>query len=261
MRPNRTAFTLIELLVVIAIVGILIALLLPAVQKVREAANRSRCNNNLKQIVLACHNFHDTLGVMPPGEGSVGGDWSAFTAAGAPTTDAFGTTLLHLLPYVAQNNLYVDSYIRPGEKLYGSGTPNWSGKKWLNYHGHWQGPVKAFVCPSDPSVGANGTVDVSALMVKVAEFRLPWGASTYAANTQTSAGQRQMAICPPQCFPVPYRAERPGSGRFRRGMFTKLVNIGRPKANGHLSPTVPPGVPRCQTDLAPADSAVECLPI
>jgi prepilin-type N-terminal cleavage/methylation domain-containing protein/prepilin-type processing-associated H-X9-DG protein len=126
-RGRRAAFTLIELLVVIAIIGVLIALLLPAVQKVREAANRSKCTNNLKQLSLACHNYQDAFGVLPPAR---------------VARDAYATWPVLIMPFIEEDNIYKlwnihNGYAPVDDPIYGQ--PNDGARKSL---------VKTFFCPS-----------------------------------------------------------------------------------------------------------------
>jgi prepilin-type N-terminal cleavage/methylation domain-containing protein/prepilin-type processing-associated H-X9-DG protein len=97
---KRAGFTLIELLVVIAIIGILIALLLPAVQKVRAAANRTKCQNGLKNLGLALHNYHDTDGMLPPGLDDTG------RPPNGTNVYWYWSWMARLLPYIEQDNLY-----------------------------------------------------------------------------------------------------------------------------------------------------------
>ncbi len=97
VEPSRRAFTLVELLVVIAIIGVLVALLLPAVQSAREAARRSSCTNNLKQMALALHNHHDVKNVLPPG-----GTYYGLCC----TPPTYTTWTIEILPFIEQQSLY-----------------------------------------------------------------------------------------------------------------------------------------------------------
>ena len=136
---GREGFTLIELLVVIAIIGILVGLLLPAVQKVREAANRTSCLNNLKQLGLALHNYHDTLGSFPSGYRCVKQADPTWTAPG------WGWGAL-LLPFVEQEPL--GKQIRFGLPV--EDPANLSVRR---------AQLKLFTCPSDRSTGVFTVLD------------------------------------------------------------------------------------------------------
>jgi prepilin-type N-terminal cleavage/methylation domain-containing protein len=163
-RLLRHAFTLIELLVVIAIIAVLIGLLLPAVQKVREAANRAKCENNLKQIALALHDCQDSQGRLPPQAGTFG---SAY----------YAPLFFHLLPYIEQGNTWNQAHLidpTAGVAYHPPTAPNPSavidvGVIWPTWDSvntsttpyTWvRGTlIPVYRCPSDPTLGS-GSVGV-----------------------------------------------------------------------------------------------------
>ncbi len=142
--PRRVGFTLIELLVVIAIIAVLIALLLPAVQQARESARRTQCKNNMKQLGLAIHNYHDTYLTFP---------FCYFDTTGAPVGPAYGSPLqgrqtswmIGVLPYVDRAALFSQIDFRWGISTDPRGTANPSNSSIATT------AVNAFICPSDTS--------------------------------------------------------------------------------------------------------------
>jgi prepilin-type N-terminal cleavage/methylation domain-containing protein len=140
-RGRRTGFTLIELLVVIAIIAILIGLLVPAVQKVREAAARSSCSNNLKQLGLAMHTYHDAHKMFPRNYLQVGVNaWEALSAN------------YFILPYIEQSPLY-----NQGQAILNNNGLS-AGSKWSQiYNGLMNTPISTFKCPSAAPAPPRGT--------------------------------------------------------------------------------------------------------
>lgn len=175
---SRKAFTLIELLVVIAIIAILIALLLPAVQQAREAARRTQCKNNMKQLGLAMHNYHDVHKKFPPGivnGGSIGAtvaNWNAFSLN--------HTAFTMLLPYIDQAPLYnsMDLNLASGPAKHAS-APALLG--WSNSGANaiaTSTVIPAYLCPSDDAASLityTGTVQYWMTNAATCNYILPSG--------------------------------------------------------------------------------------
>ena len=150
LKQRWRGFTLIELLVVIAIIAVLVGLLLPAVQKVREAAGRVTAQNNLKQIGIAVHSCHDTFGKVPTVHGAFpnsanGTDWAA-----PYNPSHFGTMQYFLLPFIEQDNVYrtttthsynsqavIKTYMSPADPSLPAEGRTWSNRGAVSYHANW----------------------------------------------------------------------------------------------------------------------------
>jgi prepilin-type N-terminal cleavage/methylation domain-containing protein/prepilin-type processing-associated H-X9-DG protein len=241
-RFRRYGFTLIELLVVIAIIAVLIALLLPAVQAAREAARRAQCVNNLKQITLAMHNYHQAIGSFPMGSGV---NWVATSATGGYET-TWGTwgAFAMMLPFLEQQPLYNASNF-------------WWVPWWQSYNNQWDGSppnktvfrtnLNAFMCPSDGLWAQNicnmnyaGCIGTTTAVSGAATTGIFAYSTTYNIASVTDGTSNTVAFSEwlvgneTSTAPIPYRASIDPSGNMV-GTQAGTTNYGYLDANTNVA--------------------------
>jgi type II secretory pathway pseudopilin PulG len=188
-RRSRTGFSLFELLVLIAFLAMAAGLLLAATSRVRVAATRTQCSNNLKQIVLAAHNSNDTYGRLPPGVGT-------FPPSDAATPPNFGNALFFMLPFFEAGAVYKNSAgiaADPGDAS-GHANADFAGANWAGFNNAFSTPIKIFQCPSDPSIGPDGVYEDKTLAGYIGStsvdakgktgYFTKWGLTSYSFNAQ-----------------------------------------------------------------------------
>ncbi len=172
-RSNREAFTLIELLVVIAIIGVLVGLLLPAVQQAREAARRASCINHMKQVGIAIHSYNDANKKLPPGgEWEQGAPWRILQSTGAKPTGPNrerGGVLVRLLPYLEENSLYSQIDFEGGTVA----SQMVNGKRVREY------VISTYLCPTDIH---DGTLEDGSSIRAISNYGANYGPSWAGGN-------------------------------------------------------------------------------
>jgi prepilin-type N-terminal cleavage/methylation domain-containing protein len=242
----RRGFTLVELLVVIAIIGVLIALLLPAIQKVREASQRTQCQSQMRQIGIALHAFQDAYTSMPRQPDVIGsGFWPG--SLPVPTNVGWqGTTQFWLLPFIDQANmmaLWATPVASGG--VGGSGGTNHS-NEYNTYTGTGYKLVKTpkvFLCPSDPSGrgadGLSGTTPTTNYVTNTQVFGIgqPKVPSTFADGaSQTAMFFEKYAVCYTQAVGIWYIWGQPNCGHYNYeptvyGTFARAATPANPTAS------------------------------